>query len=385
MLIILRKISLIFVLFCSFTTVCSAVNEPETSAMSAVLIDGDTRQILYDKNSDEKRSMASTTKIMTSLIAIESGKLGKTVKIKDKPYIEGTAIGFNKGDKVTLETLCYAMLLESGNDAAVLTAEYLAGSEEKFSIIMNSKAREIGMSNTNFVTASGLDAEEHYTTAYDMACLGSYAVKNEKFKEICGTKNFKAEFIEPEITRYFSNHNRLLSSCDGVIGIKTGFTKKSGRCLVSACERNGKLLVAVTLNAPDDWNDHKKLFDYGYSLYDYISIPVEIPDEIDVFGSCIRKIQIKAANQLNVYALKNSEISTKVILNRLVYAPVRKNDIIGKTVVLQNGSVITEMNIISADDADVLQNHKIYKPSFFSRILNLINPNKRKVEKNDRR
>ncbi len=377
MLIIFRTILITIPLIFCFSLVGYAAEVPVVSASSAVLIDGDTLEVLFEKNSKDRRSMASTTKIMTSIIAVESGKLEKTVKVKEKPYIEGTAIGFNKGDKLTLEALCYAMLLESGNDAAVLTAEFLAGSEEKFSILMNSKASEIGMNDTNFVTASGLDDAEHYTTAYDMALLGAYSVKNEIFREICSCKTYKAEFIKPETTRYFSNHNRLLSSCEGVIGVKTGYTKKSGRCLVSACERNGKLLVAVTLNAPDDWNDHKKLYDYGYSLYQCISSNVTIPETVNIYGSDKKQIKTQISENFNIYTLKNSKISTEIHLKRFLYAPVEKNDEIGRIIFIQNGKKIAEQAILSAENAEVSIDYIIYKPSLFSRIINSIK-NKKK-------
>jgi len=226
----------------------------------------------------------------------------------------------------------------------------------------------------------GGDGMGYYTTAYDMALLGAYSVKNVKFREICSTKNYKAQFLQPETVRYFSNHNRLLSSCEGVIGIKTGFTKKSGRCLVSACERNGKLLVAVTLNAPDDWNDHKKLYDYGYSLYEETSLCVDIPETIKVYGSDIKEIMPRVATDVNVYVLKSSQIKTEIQLNHFLYAPVRNNDIIGKILVLQNGCVIAEQPITSAENADASKNFKIYKPSIFKRFTDFFKLNKRKVD-----
>lgn len=372
MLITLKKISFTILLIFCFTFVCCAEGAVQISASSAILIDGDTLEVLYEKNSEAKRSMASTTKIMTALIAVESGRLDETVNIKNNPYVEGTAIGFNAGDKLTLETLCYAMLLESGNDAAVVVAEYLGKSEEKFSDMMNRKAAEIGMKNTNFVTASGLDAQEHYTTAYDMALLGAYAVKNEIFREICSTKSYKAQFLQPETVRYFSNHNKLLSSCDGVIGLKTGYTKKSGRCLASACERNGKLLVAVTLNAPDDWNDHKKLYDYGYSLYGYTELAVNIPDSVAVYGSDKKAFKTECSAEYELYVLKGSVVTKKIFMRSFFYAPIERNDVIGKISFFQNGSLIAEYPILSGEDADVLKKYKIYKPSVFSRIINYI-------------
>ncbi len=368
MLIITRNLVITFILIFAFAFTSQAANTPDVSAYAAVLVDGDTGEILYEKNSLVKRSMASTTKIMTALIAVESGRLEDLVTVRKKPYIEGTAIGFNKGDTLTVRDLCYALLLESGNDAALLIAEYFSESEENFSLIMNKKAAELGMKNTNFVTASGLDAKEHYTTAYDMAILGAYAVKNSAFREICSTKNYKAEYIEPDITRYFSNHNRLLTSCEGVIGIKTGFTKKSGRCLVSACERNGKVLVAVTLNAPDDWNDHKKLYDYGYSLYGESYIDIDIPVEISVKGSEKSSVKLNGLNNIKGLFLKNSSVTTKVYLSAIQYAPVKTYDTVGKIVVYQNGAPVLQRDIIASESADIIVNHKIFKATLSQRI-----------------
>ena len=373
MLIIFKKISLITILLLSLSFACSAINEPEVSASSAVLIDGDTLEVLYEKNSREKRSMASTTKIMTTILAIESGKLDSIITVKDKIYIEGTAIGLNKGDQFTLETLCYAMLLESGNDAAVQTAVFISGSEQKFSLLMNKKASEIGMKDTNFVTASGLDDENHYTTAHDMALLGAYAISDSQFREMSSCKSYKAEFITPATIRYFSNHNRLLNSCDGIIGIKTGFTKKSGRCLVSACERNGKILVAVTLNAPDDWNDHKKIYDYGYSLYEKYKPSLTTSYDIPVFGSDKRsEVEISLKNSSEILILKNSNIETKVYHNSFLYAPISENDIVGKLVVYQNGQPIKTDYLISNDKAPVSGNFKIYEPGLKQRLIEFI-------------
>ena len=372
MFIITRKAVAVFILIFAFTFTSRAVSYPEVSATGAVLIDADTLEILYEKNAYEKRSMASTTKIMTSLIAVESDRLNDLVRVDKKPYIEGTAIGFDEGDTLTVRDLCYAMLLESGNDAALLTAEFFAENEEKFSIIMNEKAALLGMKNTNFVTASGLDADEHYTTAYDMALLGAYAIRNPIFREICSTKSYKAEYAEPKKTRYFSNHNRLLTSCEGAIGIKTGFTKKSGRCLVSACERMGKILVAVTLNAPDDWNDHKRLYDYGYSLYEEEEVNVTLPCEISVNGSDKSSIRLGGVNNIKVVHLKNSVVTSKIYLNQITYAPVEMYDVAGKIVIYQNGVPIREQSIYFLDSADIVTNYRTSKRTLFQQLADYI-------------
>lgn len=373
MLIIIRNFFVICLLLCTLIFNCFAINEPTVSASSCVLIDADTLEVLYQKNAHQKRSMASTTKIMTTLLAVESDRLDKTVTVKEKLYIEGTAIGFNKGDKITLETLCYAMLLESGNDAAVLTSVFLAGSERDFSYLMNQKAREIGMKNTNFVTASGLDDENHYTTAYDMALLGAFAIQNVKFKEICSTYDYKAEFIEPDITRYFLNHNRLIKSCEGVFGIKTGFTKKSGRCLVSACNRYGKNLVAVTLNAPDDWNDHKKLYDYGYSLYEMKDLNVDLPESIKIYGANKELLYIDSYIEDTAFVRKSNVQDVVIQLQTIVYAPVERYDIIGKISVYSNDIIIKEYPIFSSENVPIKENTTEYKPSLFQRFTDFIN------------
>lgn len=238
------------------------------SAQSSVLIDGTSGRVLYEHNAYEKLPMASTTKIMTGLLACESGKLDETVKAS--PFAsgtEGSSLWLKVGEKLTLEELTYGLMLKSGNDAAVAIAEYLGGSIDAFALLMNKRAREIGAVNTNFVNPHGLDAEGHYTTAYDLALIAKEAMKNEKFREIVSTKTYSIPMEGEKWDRALKNHNKLLWQYEGCTGIKTGFTKKSGRCLVSCAEKNGMHLICVTLNAPNDWKDHKELLDYGFSKY----------------------------------------------------------------------------------------------------------------------
>ncbi len=238
------------------------------SAKSAILIDAATNEVLFSKNEHERRGIASTTKILTTLIALEYGEPQREfVATQEAVKVEGTSIGLKPGDTISIKALAYAMLLESGNDAANVTAFGISGSITGFSALMNFYAQKIGMQNSNFTNPSGLTAENHYSTAYDMALLTSVAIKNPIFRKIVSTKSAVIDFGVPEVSRTLSNHNRLLNECEGVFGVKTGYTRASGRCLVTACERNGVTLIAVTLNAYDDWNDHKKLYDYGFSLY----------------------------------------------------------------------------------------------------------------------
>ena len=247
-------------LFASFPAVAHAEEKlPSVSAKSAILINADTGAVLYAKNEKERLPMASTTKIMTALIALETAALDdRCVTITDEMVrVEGSSMGLQAGDQLSLTSLAAGMLVVSGNDAANSVAIAISGSKEDFAEKMNRRAKDIGMNDTHFVTPSGLDDEAHYSTAYDMALLATIALANPDFAEIVKEKKYTIPYISPEQSRRFSNHNRLLSMYEGCIGVKTGFTKKSGRCLVSAAERDGIRLVAVTLNAPDDWNDHQ--------------------------------------------------------------------------------------------------------------------------------
>lgn len=345
---LLKKLFLTLTLVCCFGFSVYSAEEPSLSAHSAVLINADTSEIIYAKNAHEERSMASTTKIMTALIAIESGRLSQCVTAKNMAA-EGTSIGLKDGYKMCLETLVWGMLLESGNDAAKLTANFLAGSEENFSRLMNNRAKEIGMTHTNFVTASGLDSAEHYTTAYDMALLGAAAVKNPVFREICSSKSKTVKFIEPEISLTFSNHNRLLYSCEGVFGIKTGFTKKSGRCLVSACERNGATLVAVTLNAGDDWNDHIKLYNYGYNNIKTEKLYLRLPETILVQGGKTSSVTVAldVAEPAISFAGEKGSITQKIYLPRFIYAPVMQNEKVGRVEIYRNNELICTSDIVA--------------------------------------
>ncbi|PKR85957.1 D-alanyl-D-alanine carboxypeptidase family protein [Heyndrickxia camelliae] len=242
---------------------------PRTSAVtgaagarSAILMDQDSGRILYEKNANEVSRIASITKIMTAILAIESGKLNKTVTVSDRAVrTEGSSIYLKPGDKIKLEDLVYGLMLRSGNDAANAIAETVGGSIEGFVFLMNQKAKEIGMNNTHFSNPNGLDNSkmDHFSTAYDMALLTRYAMQNKTYQKISGTKFYKG----------WRNKNRLLTEkykyCTGG---KTGFTKLAKRTLVTTASKNGENLIAVTLNDPDDWNDHISMFEYGFKNFD---------------------------------------------------------------------------------------------------------------------
>lgn len=368
---LLKKLIFILAFICLFSFYVYSAEEPSLSAASAVLINADTYEVIYEKDAYKQRSMASTTKIMTAILAIESGKMSQIVAAEDI-VAEGTAIGLKDGYKLSLEDLVWGMLLESGNDAAELTASFLSGSESAFAELMNAKAEELSMLSTNFVTASGLDSAEHYSTAYDMSLLGAYAVQNPIFRDICSTRHKTISLIEPEISLTFTNHNKLLSSCEGVFGIKTGFTKKSGRCLVSACERNGTTLVAVTLNAVDDWNDHIRLYEYGFETVKTEKIFLDLPENIKVFGGETDTVGIKLQTDWPTisYSGEKGSVTQKTFLPAFVYAPVKEGEVIGKTEIYRDGTRISSVNIIASGKVNCVEASE--NTTLFEKIINKI-------------
>ncbi len=320
----------------------------ETSAAAAVLMCAETGEVLYSENPDKRLSMASTTKMLTSLIALEAAVPGREITVTaEMADVEGTSMGLQAGDSVSLEELVYGMLLQSGNDAANAAAIVLAGSEEKFARLMNRRAKEIGMKNSHFVTPSGLDDDEHYSTAYDMALLACECLKNPEFVRICSSKSARITYGNPPYSRTLTNHNRLLRSIDGCIGIKTGFTQKSGRCLVSAVRRNGVTLAAVTLSDPDDWSDHTALFEYGFSVCTASELSPEAAF-VRVCGS--DKKAVKAVPVFCPEFPVNDDISCKILLKKLEYAPIKKGDILGKAVYYLNGKAVYELPLAADED-----------------------------------
>lgn len=306
-------------------------SEPSVSAVSAVLINADTGGTIFEKNADEKRAVASTTKIMTALLTLESGQLDRRFTADSMAIrVEGTSMGLREGDIVTRRALCYGMLLPSGNDAANAAAVDISGSLSAFADKMNEKAAQLGMSDSHFVTPSGLDAPEHYSTARDMAKLTRAALKNEDFRAICGLTSATLEFGNPPYSRTLYNSNKLLKQYEGCIGVKTGFTDSARRCLVSAAERGGVTLIAVTLNAPDDWNDHKKLFDYGFSLVKPQEIPIESVSA-DVIGGTVQKVRAVPDDSavVGLTASEAGEIRTEYRVPAFVYAEISAGDCIG--------------------------------------------------------
>lgn len=338
---ILSIIAAAAVAFLSLSVTAHAEEAPALSAVSAVVINADTGGVLYGKNESVKRAMASTTKIMTALITLESGDLDTPFTVDSMAIrVEGTSMGLKEGDIVTKRALVYGMLLPSGNDAANAAAVNIAGSLSAFAELMNKRAARIGMKDTNFVTPSGLDAKGHVTTAFDMALLTAEALKNPDFRDICSCKTAKVSFGAPPYERTLYNSNKMLSMYEGCIGVKTGFTDNARRCLVSAAERNGCRIIAVTLNAPDDWNDHRKLLDYGFDKvkpYD-----VRIGDYAsEVVGGTAESITVMPSETVTV-GLTDEErknVSVRCSVPGFVYAGIERGDILGYADIFLGGKL----------------------------------------------
>ncbi len=342
------------------------------SARSCILIEASTGRILYEKDAHSKMPMASTTKIMTGLLAIESGKLDDIISVsKGAVSVEGSSVYLTENEKISIKELVYALMLESANDAAAALAISLCGSVESFAGKMNQKAAELGLSDTSFANPHGLDNENHYTTAYDLARLSAYALENEQFREIVSTHKKVLSDENGSKKRYLTNHNRLLRSYDGIIGVKTGFTKKSGRCLVSAAERDGVRLVCVTLNAPDDWNDHKMLLDYGFSKLEcVIDLKAgEYSDFASVTGGEYDLVSCENGQSVRVVLEKDhGKITRTVELRRFYFAPVKDGDVIGRLVWYCDGSVIASTDIVATSNVNAAKG----KPTLFERIKKIM-------------
>lgn len=309
---------------------------PSVSAQSAVLIEADSAEVAFSKSADFPLPMASTTKIMTALVALELADPATEITVgAESVGIEGSSIYLTEGETLTLEQLLYALLLESANDAATAIAIGLSGSVEAFAAEMNRKATSLGLRQTHFTNPHGLDHSEHFTTAYELALIARAAMQNPLFCQIVATRKTTVPHAATGGSRLLVNHNKLLRLYDGCIGVKTGFTKKSGRCLVSAAERDGVRLIAVTLHAPDDWNDHEKLLDYGFSRYKSVLLCAAdgILTSLPIVGGAQDCVTVCNEGELRVTLPATHGHVTQVLeLPRFAYAPTKNGDILGKAV-----------------------------------------------------
>ena len=320
-----------------------------TSAVSAILVDAGSGDVLYEQNADAKMLIASTTKIMTALVAIREGNLSDTVTVsKAAAYTEGSAMYLGIGEELTLETLLYGLMLCSGNDAAVAVAEHVGGSVEGFVAMMNETAEEIGLTSTSFANPNGLDHESHYSTAGDMAILACAAMENETLARIVSTKSITIG------GRTMTNHNKLLSYMDGCTGLKTGYTRAAGRTLVSCAEKDGQRLVAVTLQDGNDWADHQALYEYGFSNWaaQCCAAAGQIMQACTVVNGTAKTVPLVAAETLFWPVGPDETLTTKINVTTPLAAPLRAGREVGEAIFFLNGTEIGRVSLLCG--ADVL-------------------------------
>lgn len=380
----LIPITVIFLFFCAAAccTECIYVfaegEPPQISAVSAIVIDGATGTVLYEKNAHSRQFPASTTKIMTGLIALESGHdMKETVKVSEKAAsAEGSSIYMEAGEKISFEDLIYALMLRSGNDSAVALAEYISGSAEEFAAEMNKKAAELGAEDTNFVTVNGLHDDNHYTTAYDMALFAREAMKNGDFRKIVASRYWNASRDEDKFN-YFYNKNKVLYQYEGGNGIKIGYTTTAGRCLVASSQRNGMELIAVVFAAPDWFNDTYKLMDYVYENYESTVLIKE--------GERLAAVNVENGDKGHTWLVSDHDIvfpkrigeeitvTFRVDADNSVTAPVSRGEQGGEIKIFSNGEeagtdyVVFREDIRARDEDD---------GGFFNNLLALITKNR---------
>ena len=338
----------------------------DISAKSAILYCANTGEPLYVKNADEHRLIASVTKIMTAIVVIENCDLEEEVKLKPEWCgVEGSSMYLDYKKTYTVRELLTGMMLVSGNDAATALACHISGDERSFSAKMNEKAKQLGLENSSFRNPHGLDDDEHYSTARDLAKLAAYCMENEDFKQI--VSSYSATIKD----QTYYNHNRLLVEYDGCIGLKTGYTIASGRTLVSCAERNGMRLICVTLSAPDDWNDHKKLLDYGFDNYRLTSYSEDnFRLYLPVSSAIEDKTSVIPENDILLLTGKDDSVDMRLEVPRILFAGGVKGERVGKLKVFVNGELAAEENLVYTENVSVDSSEHLTTWEHLQRLLN---------------
>lgn len=330
----------------------AAQQPPTPQARGYALIEAATGRVLAGGNLHERLPMASTTKIMTALLALEQPEPDRWFLVnRDAIQVEGSSMGLQPGDQVTLRVLAAGMLLHSGNDGAGAAAVAVSGSQEAFVEEMNRRAAEMGLLDTHFSTPSGLDADGHYSSAYDMAQLARQALRNPDFAEICASARMQVRYGAPPYERWLVNHNRLLEQYSGATGVKTGFTKKAGRCLVSSAQRDGVTLICVTLGAPDDWNDHTALLDYGFGQIEPRNLRRLAGERlIPVAGGTSLTAAAGPAGSLWAGLLPGDQVEARIFLRPLLFAPAPQGQAVGEARFFLDGQEIGALPMCLRED-----------------------------------
>ncbi len=365
----LKKLFFCCAFFAIIGIMCVSISALSVSAEHAVLIEAQSGDVIYSKCENTRAPMASTTKIMTAIIVIENAELDEIVKIPlEAVGVEGSSIYLKEGEELSVRELLYALLLSSANDASVALAIHTSGDVDTFADMMNEKARELGLINTHFTNPHGLDNEEHYTTAYELAMIARYAMQNPIFREIVSTTKEIIPSSENSV-RVLINHNKLLNRYEGTIGIKTGFTRKSGRCLVSCAERDGAILIAVTLNAPTDWHDHKQMLDLGFGEYE--SITLANVGDYTIALNCINgqsdEVLCSNLSSLSITLKRGQAENINAVLEtkRFLFAPVNQGDSVGQISYYLDDEKIASVELYTIESVKNIN----YKKSIFERIF----------------
>lgn len=365
MVLLLRKFTgIVLSLALIFAVKIPARAELAVSAKAAILMHADSGRVLYEKNADEHMLIASTTKIMTAIVVLEHCELDDLVEVDSRSAgIEGSSMYLKAGESYTVEDLLYGLLLVSGNDAASALALHVADSMEEFAELMNAKAAELGMTESSFKNAHGLDEEGHYSTARDMAKLAAYCIGNEDFARIAGTVSHTVG------EQTLVNHNRLLREYDGCLGLKTGYTMAAGRTLVTCAERDGARYVCVTLNDPDDWDDHKALYDWAFANYSFAEvIPAGLSYEVPLISGA--EMTAPAETEGAAYALiQNGEsYDMELELPAFAFAPISEGERAGRAVACSDGQEIASVRIVYSEDVEVDRELKLTPGERFLRF-----------------
>ena len=367
----LRKMLLgVFVILCVTSNITCYASAPEISAKAYILMEAESGRVLLSHNETQELSIASTTKIMTALVALEHSSLSDVVTVKDAHLKEGSSMYLRSGEKLTMEQLLYGLMLPSGNDAAECIADFCGGGVEQFVVWMNEKAAQLGMSHTSFANPSGLDQKGHYSCAQDMAVLAARALREPTLARLVSTVDVSIG------SRSMHNHNKLLGSYPGCIGLKTGYTGDAGRTLVTCAERDGMRLIAVTLYDGNDWQDHKALYDFGFSAYQ-MKRPLrrgESLGTVAVRGGKTVSVQAVAASGFGWPCTPEEQLTVQLALSETVSAPVHTGDMLGEAILLQDGAEIGRVALLSNEEIEAVEPAE--QSSMLQRLLGLFSAQK---------
>lgn len=339
---------------------------PRVTARSAIVMEARTHQVIYERDAHAARFPASTTKIMTLIVALEKGNLDDVVTVSSHASgTEGSTIWLEPGDQMTLRELLYGMMLRSGNDATVAVAEHIAGSVDAFAALMTQKAHEIGAVDTNFENANGLPSDNHYTTAYDLALITAYGYSLPGFEEIVSTKEISFPWVKDD-THLLRNENQMLWLYEGGNGVKTGYTMDAGRCLVSGAKRDGVQLVSVVLDSNWMWNDSILLLNYGFSHLAHVTLlhQGETVGEVKLRGSTRKKLPVCTAENVVMPVIEGKtreNFTTAAELPAMLPAPVAKGDVVGRLHIYEDGQEVDAVDLVAAQSAE--------QRSFYGRIF----------------